>query len=62
MQLGDEDAAVTAVTLLAAYPFAVFYSAAYTEALVPADDHRRGVSLPPRRAAGGGVLGHRSPD
>ena len=32
-ELGDEDAAVTAVTLLAAYPFAVFYSAAYTEAL-----------------------------
>ncbi len=32
-ELGDEDAAVTAVALLACYPFAVFYSAAYTEAL-----------------------------
>lgn len=32
-ELGDEERAVTAVTLLAAYPFAVFYSAAYTEAL-----------------------------
>jgi hypothetical protein len=31
--LKDEDQAVTAVTLLAAYPFAVFYSAAYTEGL-----------------------------
>ena len=31
--LKDEDQAVTAVTLLAAYPFAVFFSAAYTEAL-----------------------------
>lgn len=32
-ELHDEGAAVTAVTLLAAYPFAVFFSAAYTEAL-----------------------------
>jgi hypothetical protein len=32
-ELGDEDQAVTAVTLLAAYPFAVFFSAAYTEGL-----------------------------
>jgi hypothetical protein len=32
-QLGDEDRAVTAITLLAVYPFAVFYSAAYTEGL-----------------------------
>src|SRR6185295_17704077 len=31
--LKDEDQAVTAVTLLAAYPFAVFFSAVYTEAL-----------------------------
>lgn len=31
--LGDEDQAVAAVTFLAAYPFAIFYSAAYTEAL-----------------------------
>lgn len=31
--LKDEDQAVTAVMLLAAYPFAVFFSAAYTEAL-----------------------------
>jgi hypothetical protein len=31
--LKDEDQAVTAVTLLAAYPFAVFFSAAYTEGL-----------------------------
>jgi hypothetical protein len=31
--LKDEDKAVTAVTLLAAYPFAVFFSAAYTEGL-----------------------------
>jgi hypothetical protein len=29
----DEDRSVTAVTLLAAYPFAVFFSAAYTESL-----------------------------
>ena len=32
-ELGDEDQAVTAVMLLAAYPFAVFFSAAYTESL-----------------------------
>ncbi len=32
-ELRDEGAAVTAVMLLAAYPFAVFFSAAYTEAL-----------------------------
>ncbi len=32
-ELGDEDRAVAAVTLLAAYPFAVFFSAAYTEGL-----------------------------
>jgi hypothetical protein len=32
-ELGDEERAVTAVVLLAAYPFAVFYSAAYTEGL-----------------------------
>lgn len=32
-ELGGEDAAVASVTLLAAYPFAVFYSAAYTEGL-----------------------------
>jgi hypothetical protein len=32
-ELGDEEKAVTAVTLLAAYPFAVFFSAAYTEGL-----------------------------
>ncbi len=32
-ELGDEEQAVTAVTLLAAYPFAVFFSAAYTESL-----------------------------
>jgi len=31
--LKDEDQAVTAVTLLALYPFAVYFSAAYTEAL-----------------------------
>ena len=31
--LADEDQAVTAVLLLAAYPFALFFSAAYTEAL-----------------------------
>lgn len=31
--LKDEDQAITAVTLLAAYPFAVFFSAAYTEGL-----------------------------
>jgi hypothetical protein len=31
--LQDEDQAVTAVLLLAAYPFALFFSAAYTEAL-----------------------------
>lgn len=31
--LQDEEKAVTAVTLLAMYPFAVFFSAAYTEAL-----------------------------
>ena len=30
---GDEEQAVTAVMLLAAYPFAVFFSAAYTEGL-----------------------------
>ena len=30
--LKDEEKAVTAVMLLAAYPFAVFFSAAYTEA------------------------------
>lgn len=32
-ELGDEEQAVTAVMLLAAYPFAVFFSAAYTESL-----------------------------
>jgi len=32
-ELRDEGAAVTAVMLLAAYPFAVFFSAAYTEGL-----------------------------
>ncbi len=32
-ELRDEEAAATAVMLLAAYPFAVFFSAAYTEAL-----------------------------
>ena len=32
-ELGDEEQAVTAVALLAAYPFAVFFSAAYTESL-----------------------------
>ena len=32
-ELHDEGAAVTAVMLLAAYPFAVFFSAAYTEGL-----------------------------
>jgi hypothetical protein len=32
-ELGDEEQAVTAVLLLAAYPFAVFFSAAYTESL-----------------------------
>lgn len=31
--LGDEEQAVTAVMFLAAYPFAVFFSAAYTESL-----------------------------
>jgi hypothetical protein len=31
--LGDEERAVTAVVLLAAYPFALFYSAPYTESL-----------------------------
>lgn len=31
--LKDEDQAITAVTLLAMYPFAVFFSAAYTEGL-----------------------------
>lgn len=32
-ELGDEDRAAAAVALIAAYPFAVFFSAAYTEAL-----------------------------
>jgi hypothetical protein len=32
-ELGDEEQAVTVVALLAAYPFAVFFSAAYTESL-----------------------------
>jgi hypothetical protein len=32
-ELGDDERAVTAVMLLAAYPFAVFFSAAYTESL-----------------------------
>lgn len=32
-ELGNDDQSVTAVTLLAAYPFAVFFSAAYTEGL-----------------------------
>jgi hypothetical protein len=32
-ELGNDDQAVTAVVLIAAYPFAVFFSAAYTEAL-----------------------------
>lgn len=45
-QLRDDGAAATAVMLLAAYPFAVFFSAAYTEALflltlVGAVDHFR---------------------
>ena len=33
IELRDEGAALAAVTMLAAYPFAVFFSAAYTEAL-----------------------------
>ena len=32
-ELGDNDQAATAVILIAAYPFAVFFSAAYTESL-----------------------------
>jgi hypothetical protein len=32
-ELGDEDQAVTAIWLLAAYPFAVYFSAVYSEAL-----------------------------
>ena len=32
-ELGDEEQAITAVMLTAAYPFAVFFSAAYTESL-----------------------------
>ena len=32
-ELGDHDQAATAVILIAAYPFAVFFSAAYTESL-----------------------------
>jgi hypothetical protein len=32
-ELGNDDQAVTAVALIATYPFAVFFSAAYTEAL-----------------------------
>ena len=32
-ELGDDDRAVAAMMLIAAYPFAVFFSAAYTEAL-----------------------------
>jgi len=32
-ELGDDDQAATVVTLLAAYPFAVFFSTAYTEGL-----------------------------
>lgn len=32
-ELGDEDRAATAVMLLAAYPFAVYFSAVYTESL-----------------------------
>ena len=32
-ELGDGDQAVTAMTLIATYPFAVFFSAVYTEAL-----------------------------
>jgi hypothetical protein len=32
-ELGDDDQAVAAMMLIAAYPFAVFFSAAYTEAL-----------------------------
>ena len=31
--IGDEDRSVAAITLLAAYPFAIFFSVAYTEAL-----------------------------
>ncbi len=32
-ELGNEEQAITAVTLMAVYPFAVFFSAAYTEGL-----------------------------
>lgn len=58
-ELRDEDQALTAVMLLAAYPFAVFFSAAYTEALflltlVGAVYHFRHDQL--WRAAGWGFL------
>ncbi len=58
-ELRDEDQAVTAVMLLAAYPFAVFFSAAYTEGLflltlVGAVYHFRHDQL--WRAAGWGFL------
>ncbi len=33
LEIGDEERAITSVVLLAAYPFAVFFSAAYTEGL-----------------------------
>lgn len=57
--LGDEDRAATAVLLLAAYPFALFFSAAYTEslfllALVAAIYHFRRDEI--WRAAGWGLL------
>jgi hypothetical protein len=57
--LGDEDRAITAIVLLASYPFALFFSAPYTEALfllamVAAVYHFRRAEFWP--AAGWGLL------
>ena len=49
----DDERAVAAVTLLACYPFAVFFSAAYTEGLFLLAMIGRGVPPPPRPALAG---------
>ncbi len=57
--LKDEEKAVTAVMLLAAYPFAVFFSAAYTEGLFLLTLVARGLPLSSEPAVARGALGVR---
>ena len=51
--LGDDASAACAVWLIAAYPFALFYSALYTESLFLLGVGRRVLSLPARRICEG---------